>query len=469
MYSNKCLFWEHGTLLQPQHLQIATMQNEAQSALFSNAHCPHNYGIRRVGFREEALLMQSLELHVLDMVLPTGEHLVLGDNTLLPARRFDEVWTDPEEPLEVWLGLAPLNPSGDNVSECNMLPTSLSGISTRFVAPFAPEPVPDLYGTGPRADMRFMLYNAQLVFGSEKKQQETLTMMPLARLERDGDTIRFVPSYAPPCMDIHASPLLLEHLRGIRNSVVARSGHLEEYKLLPTVETGRQESRPPLTVQNFTLYAMHGILARYAPLLEHLCEAPVMHPWLVYGLLRQLVGELSTFSPDITPLGETARGERLLPAYDHHNLGPCFAAARSLVTRVIDSLVMGPAYSFTLDVMGDHFGCHLPAHACGNAYRHWLLVRPSRLPLPSGEHMARRARLAPGALLQSLVSKSLPGVGLIFVEQPPVGLSRRADTLYFAIDQSDRLWENIMTTGDLSLFLPDVDSDAIVQLALLQR
>ena len=69
-------------------------------------------------------------------------------------------------------------------------------------------------------------------------------------------------------------------------------------------------------------------LNRYASLLVHMAAARHGHPWQAYGLLRQLIGELSTFSGEISFTGEDQEGSQLLPDYDHSELGACFAAAR---------------------------------------------------------------------------------------------------------------------------------------------
>ncbi len=55
-------------------------------------------------------------------------------------------------------------------------------------------------------------------------------------------------------------------------------------------------------------------LNRYIPQLFHLSES-TGHPWTVYGLLRQLIGELSSFSEQFTVSGDTVDGSSELPKY----------------------------------------------------------------------------------------------------------------------------------------------------------
>src|SRR5689334_24100661 len=52
-------------------------------------------------------------------------------------------------------------------------------------------------------------------------------------------------------------------------------------------------------------------------------------PWNLYGVLRQIVGELSCFSERINVMGEDRDDdERPLPAYNPMNLWECFSAAK---------------------------------------------------------------------------------------------------------------------------------------------
>lgn len=465
MYSDRCLFWEQGTLLQPQHFQILTSQTQASAARVAGDLCPYPWGVRRLTVREDALALQQFALDELDMVLPGGEHVLLGVNAAADPRQFTEYWTDQEAPLQVWLGLAPLSLSRPNAREQQQTSPDALNLS-RFVINPEPDTVPDMYSNGPQADVHFMTYELHILFDTEKDRLESMAAVPIARIERDGERIRLVPGYVPPCLDIHASAVLIDTLRAVRNTLVARATQLAEAKILPGAMADGQSSFSP---QSLGLYTMLGVLSRYAPLADHLCETPTLHPWVAYGLLRQIVGELSMFSADISPLGENEHGVRVLPPYDHIAPGPCFEAARHIVARIVETFVVGPTHLFTLECRQGQWFCSLPPSVCGTVFRYWLLVRNATGRADLSAHIARRAKLATTGLLPDLVTRSLPGVRLLPVDMPPAGLPRRADTLYFAVDQSDPLWSSIMSTGDPALFVPELPADTVIHLALIHR
>ena len=56
---------------------------------------------------------------------------------------------------------------------------------------------------------------------------------------------------------------------------------------------------------------------RYVPLLHHYTETPNVHPWIIYAALRQLVGELSSFSERVNALREFSDYDSRLSRYDH--------------------------------------------------------------------------------------------------------------------------------------------------------
>ena len=218
---------------------------------------------------------------------------------------------------------------------------------------------------------------------------------------------------------------------------------------------------------NFEMEELGTLVARE---LEQFLDAPSIHPWPVYRALCRLVGELSVFSATLSALGETPQGTRALPPYDHENLQRCFQAACGIIARLVDTFVIGPAFTFALEKQGrpELLGTVMPQSARAGVYTYWLLVRTSQAE-GMAERMERLAKLAPSESLDGIVAQALPGVRLRHSPQPPAGLPLRTDTLYFTIDQNDPLWRKIMQHGNLALMLPGPPEDLSVVLAVIQR
>ena len=187
-------FWEHGVFLQPQHFQMERLQAQRMMAAVLPLLNPYLWGLRRLAINEAALGSGSFEIVSLELLLPTGEWALVPDNATLPPRNFQEVWTNPETPLTVQVGLAVLREQGGNVFRSD--DPAQAAETFRFTAPLSPEAVPDLYGDGPGAEVQTLRYNLRLCFGPE--EGEGLWRFPVARLIRDGERVRLDPRFAPP-------------------------------------------------------------------------------------------------------------------------------------------------------------------------------------------------------------------------------------------------------------------------------
>ncbi len=428
---------------------------------------PYAWGIRKMHVAQEALPLGSFALQELDVLLPTGEHLVLGENTFLPAGNFFESWTDADAPLHVFLSLPLTQYHENNVTVCAK--EHFGTAKTRYVAPEDPEAVQNLHSGGTRADIHFMQYNARLLFSQEKHvQKDNMYIMPLALLERHGEGVRLGTEYIAPCVNIRASQHLFELITDIRNIVLARVKQLEDYKLLSGDKDDAAYAHNNITVRTLSIYSMLGALSQSLPLLDHYLETDAIHPWTVYGILRQLVGQLSLFSSDISALGENIQGQRTVPNYNHTDIGDCFTSVHFLISRLMGNLATGPAHTLAFENLGNgQWLCQIPPQVCAAPYTYLLQIRVADN-TDIREYVERLAKLAPTNQLTALITKSLPGLSIRAAQLPPAGLPRRNDIAYFYINQQDSLWAQTMLSGQLGLFIPGAQQILAIHLTLLQ-
>jgi type VI secretion system protein ImpJ len=250
---------------------------------------------------------------------------------------------------------------------------------------------------------------------------------------------------------VGASSWLVKALKDIRDSVASRGRQLEEYK-------DPKEFQTPL----LALYALN----RHIPLLSQLCESGQIHPWTVYSELRQLVGELSTFSVGVFATGERQDGSQALPAYDHEDLGTCFSQAQSLIGRLLEAILTGPEHLIRLLYDGTYYSGTIPQEVFGSENKYWLLLQTTantKAVLEAIEHLAKLG--APDSL-PALVARAIPGIGLKHHPLTPSGLPQRPDTHYFEIDTTHRLWSDVVRSGSLSLYWdpppPDLTAEVVI-------
>ena len=216
-----------------------------------------------------------------------------------------------------------------------------------------PEEVKDLHSGGPVGKIQRLYYVLKVFWETERDKLGDYLLLPVAQLERMGEEVRLSERFVPPSLALSSSDPLLKLVKEIRDQIAARSHQLEELKHQRGIQTAEFGSRDMVY-----LLALRS-LNRYVPLLFHLTETQQVHPWAVYGLLRQLIGELSTFSEKVDVMGNIEAENRALPNYDHKTLWECFSQAQALISQLLDEITAGPEYVIRLVYDGTYFAAEL--------------------------------------------------------------------------------------------------------------
>ena len=241
------------------------------------------------------------------------------------------------------------------------------------------------------------------------------------------------------------------------------SRQLEEYKRQRGIQTAEFGSRDMVY-----LLALRS-LNRYVPVLFHFTETQQVHPWAVYAALRQLVGELSTFSERINVLGELEDGKRALPAYDHRNLWECFFAAQSLISQLLDEITAGPEYIFRLTYDGTYFTADLDPAVFESRNRFYLVLKTEADPKAVLQSLSTVVKMSSREHLPILIARALPGIRIEPLPVPPQELPRRARSLYFSIDIHGDLWSFVEKGRNLAIYWDSAPEDLEAELMVVGR
>jgi len=334
-------------------------------------------------------------------------------------------------------------------------------VNSRFISPEAAEEVRDLHENGPTAHLRRLRYALRILWESEKDFFGDYEIIPLVRLERQGEEVVLSSGFIPPSLAIHGSPGLAKIIREIRDQLASRGYQLEGYKRDRGIHTAEFGSRDMVF-----LLALRS-LNRYIPQLSHMLEA-TGHPWTAYGLLRELVGELSSFSERYSVTGE-AQGSGGLPVYDHLNLWHCFSRAQAVITSVLDEITAGPEYVFTLSYDGTYYSSDLPPAVFEGKNRFYLVVQTASDAKDVLGALATGAKLSSRENLPLLIVRALPGVGITHLDRPPQELPRRGGALYFQVDHHSEQWSGVAKGKNIALFWDSAPEDLKAELMVVGR
>jgi len=456
------LFWHQGLLLQPQHFQLADLCSQSLLEPVYAFLGPHFWGVGERQIHEAALGNRSFEVRRGEFLFPDGTYAVFPGNAVVEPRSFDDAWVEGGKPFTVLVGLKRWNDGGQNVAVLAG-PQRTVDVTSRFVTAADPEEVPDLHQNGPTAQVKRLRYLLKIFWETEREELGEYVLIPLAQLERMGEEIRLSSRFVPPSLTITSSEILLAVIKEIRDAVAARAHQLEEYKRQRGVHTAEFGARDMVY-----LLALRS-LNRYVPLLFHSTETRQVHPWSVYGMLRQLIGELSSFSTTIDLLGEQEDGTPRLPAYDHWDLWGCFAAAQALITQLLDEITAGPEYVILLAYDGTYFAADLPPKVFEGRNRFYLVVETEADPKFVVQSLTTTAKLSSREVLPLLIARALSGAAIKHLDTPPQELPRRARSVYFQIDHHSDQWGYVQKGNNVALYWDNAPEDLKAEMMVVGR
>jgi type VI secretion system protein ImpJ len=462
MSAPRPLLWHQGLFLQPQHFQLLDRSLQTLVAPFQEHLHPHFWGVCNLEVQRAALGTRSFGLLKGTFLFPDGSYAVLPGNAVTEARSFDEAWIQGGKPFPVYLGVRQWNDAGENVTVVEQL-QGLGRVSTRFVSLKDAEEVKDLHAGGAPGQVKRLFYVLRIAWENEREQMGDYVFIPLCTLERMGEEIVLSERFVPPTLNLTASPVLSKLVREVRDQVASRSRQLEEYKRQRGVQTAEFGSRDMVY-----LLALRS-LNRYVPLLHHYTETRQVHPWTAFGALRQLIGELSSFSERVNVLGELDGGAGSLPPYDHRDLYRCFASAQGLVSQLLDEITAGPEYVMKLVFDGTYYASELKPAIFEGQNRFYLVLKTQEDPKAVLQSISTVAKLSTREQLPLLIARAIPGIGLAHLSVPPQELPRRANSLYFAVDHHSDQWSMVAKRNNVALYWDAAPGDLEAELMVVGR
>jgi len=458
----QAIYWHQGMFLQPQHFQQADLYNQFRMKPLTEAGLPHFWGVGRLELAKSAIANRTIEVLDAQLIFPDRTYVEFPGNAFVTPRPFDTAWIEGDKPFTVYLGLKKLSHQEANVTEVDSLADAGKAL-TRFASVSNPSETTDLYSTGQPAQVSTLLHVVRIFFESEIDHLENYELISIARLVRDGDTISLAPDFIPPCYVLAGSDALTGMLRDIRDELSGRARQLQEYK------SPREMQKAEFDASYMVFLLALRSLNRVSPYLFHLSETRQVHPWLAYGALRQLIGELSSFSERFNMLGESEDGSTGLPPYDHAALGKCFSRVRVLISHLLNEITVGPEFLAILDYRDGYYSGNLPRDFFGQRNRFYLVVRTETDPQLVVNAMMNEVRLAALEEMPKLLAHALPGLELIHIPQAPQGLPRRSYSHYFRIEQMSQQWEAVEHDGMIALSWLDAPDDLKAEIVVLRK
>lgn len=463
MAGQRPVMWHHGQFLQPQHMQLQDRRLEALFLPYQQFVQPYFWGVARLVFREDSLARDVIAVKEARLLFPDGIFASVPENASLPGRSFEKAWVEREKPFQIYVGIRVWQEE-DNVLEEEARNEDEEGRDGRYTVSPDPEDVADAYGDGPSATAFRLKYRLRFFWESEIAAAGDYALIPVARLSVGAlGAVRLAPDYIPPLISTAGSEELVELLRGTSYYLIERSRQLEEFKAPSSLEMKHWDVKSVLF-----MLALRSI-NRALPPLRHALAAPDLHPWHIYGMLTQLLGDLSTFSDRVTAVEPSGDGSAAgIPLYSHTEIYACFKSARELLIQLLSGLVFEPDSIVAFSSQGPFQVADLLPHhfETGNGY--WLILYTNDDIDPV--QLAKTGSLKAGEMnaLGSMLAKALPGIPLRHQTEPPPGIPRRSGAYYMSLDASSERWGEVPLTSKLAVYVANPPADLRLELAVFR-
>ncbi len=461
MSNSKPIFWHQGLFLQPQHFQLSDQYQDARLFPYQTFMKPHFWGVCRIEMLASSLSHRTCEIESGEFMFSDGTFVSVPGNAVVSPRSFEDEWVDPEKPFTIYLAIHKLSQFDDNATVLANLDEHAE-TTTRYITTAAAEDVKDVYVEGNDAQVKFLRHALKIVFDNEKDELNDYEFIAIAQVIREGDAIIYNRQYLPPCVTIASVPELIRIVKEVRDEIIGRAMQLSAYK---SPAHAKKDFDANMLRYKMALQS----LSRFVPRLFHITESGNVHPWEVYGVLRELVGEISTFTDRVSVLGETADGERLVPAYEHNNLGNCFHQVSAMISQLLNEITIGPQFLVEMKFDEVAFSADVPAEFFTEHVDFFLIVNTVEDFEESQKSLLTAAKLSSRDMVETLVERSLPGVGMIYLSTAPPGLPRRPNSYFMRLDIHDDQWSSVVRQENVALLWAEAPEDTSIELVVVRK
>src|SRR5579884_53305 len=428
--------WSKGMFLTPQHFQAQDDYFEQNLQFRCTASTSVNWGLTSLAVDQESLTNGLFTIRHCRGVMPDGLTFSMPDSDEPPQGREIADYFPPTQPeLDVYLAVPESRPRGKNVTANG----ARGDAGTRYVAQTRMV-LDETSGLEEKA-VQFANKNFRLVFGGESLDRTVfLRIAQITRSAAGSYILR--PDFIPPALSIDSSEYLLIMLRRLVELLAAKAASLSGLR------RQRGRSAAEFAAGDAGNFWLLHTANTFLPQLKHLWNARRRHPEMMYYTMLGLAGALSTFSLD-----EQARN---LPDYDHENLGRCFTELDEKIRLLLETAIPSKCVVVPLVLTEKSiWSAEIKEEQYFKKTQFMLSVSAQMGVDDVVKQAPKLMKVSPPAEIHRLIRNALPGVTLRHAPVPPAAVPVRLDRQYFTLNQSGILWDGIVKSQQLSVFVPD--------------
>ncbi|SEG46231.1 type VI secretion system protein ImpJ [Bryocella elongata] len=425
--------WSKGTFLSPQHLQAQERFVEESVRFYLDSLIENAWGFSQLRVDAKALSEGNLALSEASGVF--GDSLPFefpGADPIPDGRALAKCFEPGQKSCTFYLAIPEYRPGGVNVA---MAP----GPSTRFSA--QQQMLRD-ENSGDMREKPVRVAQKNLKLIAEGQPQDGFVVMPCARVLRsDTGSFALDPSFVPTLINVRASNLLENILRGLVEILVARSTRLSGNRRQKNQRLADFSSSD--IAEFWLLYTVNTHL----PGFRHLQESERISPAQLFTQMADLAGSLATFSNTLVP--------RDFPVYVHEEPGPGFIRLDEIIRSLLDTVVPTNFVALQLKFLRDSiYATSIDKDEYLHNTRLYLAVSADMREPDIIDRVPKLMKVCSATHVEHLVRQALPGLKLSHVQRPPRGIALKVGHQYFAMEQSGPVWESIQRARNFAVYAP---------------
>lgn len=428
------VFWSEGMFMTPQHIQQQDAFHEAMSIARLRVATPYAWGVVSMDLDAEALAAGEFQVLKFLGVLPDGMLVAFeaGQPEAPSARRVEEALST-QRVLEVFLCV----PKELGIDQ-GLVGAPVDANLARFSV--VTRDVPDQNALASVAQVAFAQPKVKLLLGDEPRQD--LECIKIAELARDAaGSILIVPEYIPPCVRIDAAPFIIDGVRQLLRTVVAKQRDLAGARKF------RDASSVEFTSSDVTKFLQLSTLNGLMPVLQHMADQASMTPHAVYLHLLNVAGQLSTFQGTDDPA--------TLPKFTFTSLRTTFQELFERINTMLRSVAISQAINVELQKRAK--GMFLGWLNDERVPRSAFVLLGIKSELPEQQVVAdipRLTKIASRDEITHLLKTATTGVPLKATARPPPQISVRPGVVYFYLSLKDAFWKKALAEQNIAIYLP---------------
>ncbi len=416
------VIWSEGMFLGPHHFQQHDRYLESRIEDRCAIIRPYSWGILNLEINSKMLQLGKFSLTSCKGIFPDGTpfHIPDDDFSSLPL----DIDSNVRDKI-VYLILPLYRPGTPHTG-----PVNDPGGVTRFVK--EEKEILD-QNTDENTLEMVEIGKLRLRFSINTDDLGGFTSLAVARIRevRSDNSIVLDESFIPACLSCQDNTKLQGYLQELRGLLHQR-GEALAGRFLQSGQGGAA------AISDFLLLQA---VNKYQPIIAHFSSLHGLHPEMLYRLMVEIAGDLSTFTNKNKRPGS-------YPIYQHEDLERCFPPLMDVLHQQLSMVLEQNAVALPIEER--KFGIRVAKIAnkqlIGSAQ--FVLAISSDLPVDEiRKRFPSQIKIGPVEKISDLVNNNLPGIRLTGLAVAPRQIPYHAGYHYFQLDKTSDYWEFLNDSG----------------------